>query len=86
MKRLIGAIVQGIGWKAGEDIYEAVKKKVQEELARQPADKTPKQLEKEARAAEKARQAAEKERAATAKKREKTVESELAALKKKMGR
>jgi hypothetical protein len=86
MKRLFGAIIQGIGWSAGRDIYEEGKKKVRQELDRLPAPKTPKQLAKEAQAAEKARVAADKERAAAAQRREKAAEDALAALKRKMGR
>ena len=77
--------MQGIGWSAGRDIYAAGKKKVREELARLPKEKTPRQLAKAARVAEKARLAAAKERAATAKKRGKALEDQLAALKRKMG-
>ena len=79
IKRLFGAIVTGVGLRAGEDIYEEGKKRVKEELRRLPQEKTPRQLAKAARVAE-------KERAAAAKDRARTVEAELAALKKKMGR
>jgi len=79
IKRLFGAIVTGVGLRAGEDIYEESKKRIKEELRRLPQEKTPRQLAKAARVAE-------KERAAAAKDRARTVEAELAALKKKMGR
>ena len=84
MRRLFAAIVQGIGWSAGKDIYEEAKTKVRAERARQP--RTEKAQEKAARAAEKARLAAEKERAAVVKQRAKALESELRALKQKVGR
>jgi hypothetical protein len=86
MTRLFGAILQGIGWSAGKDIYKQGKKKLRQELAHLPKDATPRQVAKAARAAEKARRAAEKERAAAARKREKAVEEELAALKRRMAR
>jgi len=86
MRRLFGAIVQGIGWSAGSDIYGEGKQKLREELARLPKAKTPRQLAKASRTAEKARRATEKERAVAAKKREKAVEDQLAALKRNMGR
>jgi hypothetical protein len=79
IKRLFGAIVTGVGLRAGEDIYEEGRKRIKEELRRLPQEKTPRQLAKAARVAE-------KERAAAAKDRARTVEAELAALKKKMGR
>jgi len=79
IKRLFGAIVTGVGLRAGEDIYEEGRKRIKEELRRLPQEKTPRQLAKAARVAE-------KERAASAKDRARTVEAELAALKKKMGR
>jgi len=85
MKRLFGAIVNGIGWRAGEDIYEEGKKRVKAELDRLPKDKTPRQLAKAARVAEKERAKEVKARAAATKDRERTAEAELAALKKKMG-
>jgi len=86
IRRLFGAIVQGIGWSAGRDIYAEGKKKLRKELARLPKTQTPRQLAKAARAAEKARPAAEKERAAASKQREKALEEQLTALKRKMGR
>ena len=79
IKRLFGAIVTGVGLRAGEDIYGEGRKRIKEELRRLPQEKTPRQLAKAARVAE-------KERAAAAKDRARTVEAELAALKKKMGR
>jgi hypothetical protein len=85
IRRLFGAIVTGVGLRAGEDIYEEGKKRVKEELDRLPKEKTPRQLAKAARAAEKARARADEARATAAKDRERTAEAELAALKKKMG-
>jgi hypothetical protein len=78
IRRLFGAIVTGVGLRAGEDIYEEGKKRVKEELKRLPKEKTPRQIARAARAEE-------KERANAAKDRARTVEAELAALKKKMG-
>ena len=86
IRRLFGAIVNGIGWRAGEDIYDEAKKKVRKELDRLPKPKTPRQVAKAARVAEKARLKAEKAHSGAAKHREKAAEAELAALKEKMGR
>ena len=86
IRRLFGAIVTGIGWRAGEDIYDEGKKRVKEKLDSLPKPKTPRQLAKAARVAEKARVKADKARTAAARHREKTAEAELAALKEKMGR
>jgi len=90
-RRLLGAIIDGVGLEAGRKLFDEAAERVAKELDLPPED--PKAAKKAAAEAEKARKAAEQE-VARAKKaaqkaaaqRDKQVERDLAALKKKLGR
>ena len=90
-RRLLGAIIDGVGLEAGRRLFDEAAEKVANELDLPPED--PQAEKKAAAEAEKARKAAEKQavqaRKAAAKaaaQRDKQVDRELAALKKKLGR
>jgi hypothetical protein len=90
MKRLLGAIVDGVGLSAGRDLYQKAKEAIAAPDAEvadpEAAARAEKERAAEERRAEKARVKAEKLRVAETAAREKKIEQELAALKRKLGK